>query len=796
MDTSTLAPNDGARSIEAIYAEIERLKQLGNIEHWTGQQRTEAKQLLQVWLDLPDDTPEDDELPPIDHRVEWLWDQLDRLQEIQSESSLESWSEICERPLVVDVDRWVKETTNLLRKGWQQYDRFRFRHDEDSDKYEPKPWHELGSSDSESIESIDGDLARKATLLWMEFDELLHVIPQTRFFEVFTLWNELEQHIDPDGIIQLGRQDIRNQRRSEELKKLGKHREAALWLLPKDQWEQPSECSLKDWANIIKPFNRTEFDEPLTEFFARVELARVGLCPGRSNTPTQALKAHQDDAHTKIREMLDAGSSASDIQELINHQFKGYNQAGLAKFADQHRVELERRQDLADALENLLLRGAPPTINLAEYFPTDWLPMFRVLREGLKFSDEAIVMTVMAGVASMLPPEVRINAWSMEEIPTVWLFHIGSSGTAKSVLLSKLISQPMKKPIAAIDGWNDRERERRKASSEAGDVLPPFRKRNLIYTSPTTQGIRADLAVHGEEVPGILVKDELSSWLKQMAKEEGASVGDVEFWLSSYDGAYSNDVFADDKKSREVRCGKLGVIGTIQPKVFLEQLEAGNANGFNSRPLFVHLPRHRRELIQPDAQSEKLTDKLGEVYLGALEDSNHRYILTPEAEGMFQELFNQLEELSLQANSEEVEALWAKGPGQVLRVAAAVHFIRVATGQEDLVERGFAKKATVVSTRSLQLAAKLVMAGKTRAVELHERAANPMVDMADRVMEMVMKLQGKAQGKGVRLSEIRKSGWSGPNRPQLDELKQLAVMLQSRGLVQLLDSGMAIRVAR
>ena len=71
-----------------------------------------------------------------------------------------------------------------------------------------------------------------------------------------------------------------------------------------------------------------------------------------------------------------------------------------------------------------------------------------------------------------------------------------------------------------------------------------------------------------------------------------------------------------------------------------------------------------------------------------------------------------------------------------------------------------------------------------------------MVDMADRVMEMVMKLQGKAQGKGVRLSEIRRSGWSSPNRPQLDELKQLAVMLQSCGLVQLLDSGMAIRVAR
>ena len=166
MNKVILTPSVGYRSVEEIFAAIEKLQQLGGIENWV-EQRTHAEQLLQEWFDQPDDTPEEDELPPIDHRAEWLWDQLDRIQEIQSESSVESESEISERPLVVDVDRWVKETTNLLREGWQQYDRFRFRHDEDSDKYEPKPWHELGSSDSESIESIDGDLARKATLLWM-----------------------------------------------------------------------------------------------------------------------------------------------------------------------------------------------------------------------------------------------------------------------------------------------------------------------------------------------------------------------------------------------------------------------------------------------------------------------------------------------------------------------------------------------------------------------------------------------------------------------------------------------------
>ena len=189
-------------------------------------------------------------------------------------------------------------------------------------------------------------------------------------------------------------------------------------------------------------------------------------------------------------------------------------------------------------------------------------------------------------------------------------------------------------------------------------------------------------------------------------------VGDVEFWLSSYDGAYSNDVFADAKKSREVRAGKLGVIGGIQPKVFLDQLEAGNANGFNSRPLFVHLPRTRRVLVEGDENTKKLNDVLGDLYLAALQDGNNAYVLSAGAEQLFINLFDQQEDLSLQAGSEEVEALWAKGPGQVLRVTAAIHFIRVATGQEELLERGLMQRATVVSERSLQLAANGVRPGR------------------------------------------------------------------------------------
>lgn len=771
MASRTTASNEGARSEAAIYADMEAFQRLGDIENWSDR-RSQAELLLQEWLDLPDDTPDDQELPPIDHRAEWLWDQLEPLDPIDA---LPVEQDLVPGPFVVDVDHWVHEVTELLRDGWQQFDRFEFRC-EDSGR------------------ESDGDLAVRANHLWMQYDILERSDKYQQFLVLFTLRSELESHIDPDGEIHEIRVQIRNRKRAEELKQEGRHEAAEKWLIPKEQWERPKECPKEDWANIIKPFDRCVFNEPVEEFLARVKLARNGYLGAKGMTFVEALKDFQEDPHTKIRELIDGGSSWLQVQELINRQSRTYNLSGLKQYAEHYLEENERRQDLADALENLLLRGMPPEIKLADYVPAEWVPMFRVLREGLQFSDEAIVMTIAAGVAAMFPPPVRIKGWSMEEVPTIWIFHIGTSGTAKSVLLRKLINGPMAKPLAAIDAVNKRDMEAHERAREDGESVPPFRKRNLIYTSPTTQGIRADLAIHGPEVPGLLVRDELNGWLKQMADDKGAGVADVEFWLSSYDAVYSNDVFADANRSREVRQGKLGVIGGIQPKVFLEQLNNGNANGFNSRPLFVHLPRPKRVLTRDDSATMELENKLGQLYLDALEFEFKRFVLSKEAEQLFEGLFNQLEDLSIAAGSEEVEALWAKGPGQALRMAAAVHFIRVATGQEKgITSKSFITKSLVVSAKSLQLAANLVMAGKTRAVALHERAANPMLDLADRLLEGVRRHQTKSPSKGVLLSELRKC-WDSTKRPSLAELKQCATLLQSRGLVQLLDAGKTIRV--
>ena len=88
-----------------------------------------------------------------------------------------------------------------------------------------------------------------------------------------------------------------------------------------------------------------------------MELA-LGLIP--NGCSKEALQAHKNDAHTKIKEAIQQGASADELQLLINQYGTRTNSFGLTKFAEQYRESLERQQDIADALDDLLLRGSHP----------------------------------------------------------------------------------------------------------------------------------------------------------------------------------------------------------------------------------------------------------------------------------------------------------------------------------------------------------------------------------------------------------------------------------------------------
>jgi len=577
---------------------------------------------------------------------------------------------------------------------------------------------------------------------------------------------------------------------------LSRFREPWIHILFVDRIQRHIDQDIKeDWDEFSALISMTEQGY---SFVDETTYHQDGTMSKRRLSAKETIKYWEKDSHHRIRKLIEDGASESEVQELIN-SLEG-NQSGLSRFAKDYKRDFERLGEITSAIEEMVLRGKPPEIRIEDYFPREWQSRFRILKDGLKFPDIAIVLVIMTTVAAMLPPKIKIKGWSMSEIPLLWLFLVGQSGTAKSVLLKLLVTDAMVEPIAHIEALDRIDNElRQQTQNEPGaERLPQLRRRNLIYTAPTTQGIRADMAQHGEEIPGLLVRDELNGWLQQMANPLN-NAGDTEFWLSGYDAVYSNDVFADASKSRQVKKGKLGVIGGIQPRVFSEQMSRGNANGFNSRPLFVHLPRTKRILLNSDDQTELLSQELGRIYLRALQDESTRYELSPDASNLFKQLYDELEERSIEAGSEEVEALWAKAPGQVLRTAAAVQFVLNATGMEPQQSKQIPwqqpeKTITLVGTKAVQLAANLVMAGKVVGVQLQERSANPMLVKADTIVEYVRKRQGKATTAGVSLAAIRKGAFSGSNRPTLSEIKQIAVMLCSRGQVQIVDGGKAIRV--
>jgi hypothetical protein len=199
--------------------------------------------------------------------------------------------------------------------------------------------------------------------------------------------------------------------------------------------------------------------------------------------------------------------------------------------------------------------------------------------------------------------------------------------------------------------------------------------------------------------------------------------------------------------------------------------------------------------------------------------------LEETAEKLFKQAFDELEVKSINAGSDEVEALWAKGAGQVLRFAAAIQTMRNHTGMElpsddwcppdhILSHSDFEQIASVysgnsdalqhhirtfyprVSAETIKLALKLVIAGKTQGIDLVERANDPMQQKLRVFLDYVQKNTPKSPAAGVKLTKIAKNAWNSRNRPKRADINQLAQLAQGRGLIVFVENRTAVRSVR
>ena len=345
------------------------------------------------------------------------------------------------------------------------------------------------------------------------------------------------------------------------------------------------------------------------------------------------------------------------------------------------------------------------------------------------------------------------------------------------------------------------------------------------------------MAEFGGLVPGLLAKDELSDWYADLNNK--SKPNERPFWLSAYDGSPINQTFSQQDQ-RRIDEWAMSVIAFCQVQVFLDHLPEGNANGFNSRPLVFQIRKPKKKLLPHTPETKRLPEMLADLYeaafrLGPLEpqlsalqigiavdqalpavDLSRRpkFWLEQAALDQFERVFNQLEDKV--CSDDDEDAIWAKAPGQVLRFAAAVQFLRDYTGREETsdqwmppedilplseltnLQQRFApeqledhirKLYPRISLESFDLATKLVIAGKTRSVEFVHRAKDPTLQMMERFLAVVEKRTPKVKGQGVKLSQIRKEGWPSDKRPTTAQIKQLAQVAAQHGHLIRLSNG-------
>ena len=170
-------------------------------------------------------------------------------------------------------------------------------------------------------------------------------------------------------------------------------------------------------------------------------------------------KNEQQQLLENLTAAVEAGASPADLYRE-GARLGITNTFSVERIGDALQRERDSKEDIEAAIERFSSAGEVPSIRLEDFFPADWLPSFQVLREGVGFTDDCIVAAVVAATGAMLPPSTRVHALSMKQNPILWVFFVGVSGAAKSVIFDSLIVEPLRAGvIPALDGITGAEKK-------------------------------------------------------------------------------------------------------------------------------------------------------------------------------------------------------------------------------------------------------------------------------------------------------------------------------------------------
>lgn len=840
MATTTLALNDGHRPAEEIYTDIEAIQELGDIENW-GDRRNEAELLLQEWLDLPDDTPDEEEMPAIDPRAEWLWEQLEPLHEFQSEwesdSELEADESSRQAPHVLDLVEWCDEAHQLLQKYWGDLCAY------DVQTIESGMVGEIPVHRCEAGTAVNaaGALMTKFDLADNSLEGHVNQKTLPEYMIRYLYWGALAAHLEQ------GESPLQKEVLKESFQQFNarveKWRQFPYIGVVKDDKPMTEPVAVLEWLQDWDRRGRPDLDAPLIRLNGQMTQADVG----------QMLQ-------NGLERIKGNGLGGSDLTvSLLNLAFKtGQAFHSVRKAWDEFCGGVLDRELFTSVLDEIL-KGDEPMVGVEELAGPEFQRMvINDFQRQFDCDPMLVLLTVMAAMGTVLPLRTSVRGLSHTQHlrpGVLFVMILVVSGGMKSMLSEELVEKPI---VAGRVGWEVKYYARKARAAQAalkkedGLSHPSFTSApewiqkwaNTIGTeSPdelrhivgdfTGEGIDRNAmtndAFPGYRIGSLLTTDEGRQLMggdryKSGAKGSAGSKYTLDKLKRAWDGKGPSSVRGEKGRERNYERIRLGILAFIQPEIYDEIAsdESDDACGFWPRFLAYEAApvqlregltlQERREIAQNSTFRNYLDMLYGSIYSLHLIplhlDQQVQFRFSEDAEDWWYPIQCQIGRESAhetQSGDGVMGRLLGKLPALVVDVSLLLHLLKLKGTNKlntDLLGEASASEEDVVEFfESLQLqltipletvegAYKLCRQLMLRTVKQRNRAQGD--GSGDRA-QFLVKLQTTAMKydpdqKGLPVGQLQR-GWNGTYLKKHPETKDLIYQalgaLSDRGMGEL-----------
>lgn len=427
-----------------------------------------------------------------------------------------------------------------------------------------------------------------------------------------------------------------------------------------------------------------DFDTALNKALSEIEKLRqlravtgdTSLGGDNSNKDTARLTA----TVTSVAAILKQGFSDWEEQAHLDDL---QAESGLSKASFAHLVAAQRCRldEVGPADEEKLAQLIEWKNNRLDF--TKVLPHMadKLLHDAKVLNIDPIMLWqyFLPAILSLAGKKVDLDVNS-HKIPAIaWTCSVGESGTGKSRAEGLMLS-PLKR-------WQEEEHHRFKTEweeykagkdnkSEEGSqpVPPPSPERKYLFEVATIQAVMRRLSEQGEN-GSLWARDEIAGLFKSLGQFTSKGEGEgLECLLPMWDGSSAPVDRVMHEDSYYLASSRLSIAGGLQPAIFRKIFaDPDDAQGLQARFLFA-LPK-----VQPAKRVKggcQLAEKLPFFYRWVSTQFPAGTVrLSCAADAQYDTVYEQIGQQAEAADTPAIRAWMRKLPGQLLRIALALHII-------------------------------------------------------------------------------------------------------------------------